>query len=332
MGTRWRDGSRNVKRGYRRCRVLLLPAVALAVLAAVAGCGAGPPRSQAGEVAGEGFPVRLKDALGVEVTVGARPEQIVSVAPTVTEILFALGAGDRVAAVTDQCNYPPEVKELPRVGGWFTPSTERAIGARPDLVIGSRGNPPGFVSALRKSGCPVFTIDPKTVGDIFEVIGQIAAIIGEQEAGEELVREMRDRLDAVTEGLAEVPEEERVTAFIVLEVSTLYTAGSGTFQDDAIRAAGARNIAARRKGFSMFSTESLVAADPDFLLLSTMDGDPERMKREVLRHTALRRLSAVRGDGIVMLEADPIMRPGPRIVEAVEAMAEAFYTGRFGEN
>ncbi len=308
---------------------------ALAALGAaliLSGCGR-PTVTASPEARGpSGFPVVLRDAQGVEVWVEGRPARIVSVAPTVTEVLFALGAGDRVAAVTNQCNYPPEVKELPRVGGWFTPSTEKAIAARPDLVIGSRGNPPGFLSALRKSGCPVFTTDPKTLDDIFEVIGQIAAIIGEQEAGDELVREMRERLGAVAEGLVEVPEEERVTAFIVLEVSTLYTAGSGTFQDDAIRAAGARNIAARKKGFAMFSTESLVAADPDFLLLSTMAGDPERMKREVLRHTAMRRLSAVRGDGIVLLEADPIMRAGPRIVEAVEAMARAFYPGRFGEN
>jgi len=141
---------------------------------------------------------------------------------------------------------------------------------------------------------------------------------------------MRERLDAVAARVSDVPEEERPTAFILLQVTPVWTAGSGTFQDDAIRAAGARNIAGQVKGFRAFSTESLVAADPDFLLLSTMQGDPQRMKREVVASPALRRLSAVQGDGIVLLEADPIMRAGPRIVEAVEAMVSAFYPKRFG--
>jgi len=116
----------------------------------------------------------------------------------------------------------------------------------------------------------------------------------------------------------------------VLQLAPLWTAGSGTFQDDAIRVAGGRNIAARREGFAGFGTESLLAADPDFLLLSTMEGDPDRMRREVLANASLRRLSAVREGRVLVLEADPVMRPGPRIVEAVEAMARGFYPERFG--
>jgi iron complex transport system substrate-binding protein len=293
------------------------------------GCGAPkPPGKDAAQGIG-GFPVVLRDAQGVDVVVEVRPERIVSSAPTVTEILFALGAGERVVAVTDQCNYPSEAKRLAKIGGYWTPSMEKALGAKPDLVIASRGNPPDFVSALRKSGCPVFTIDPKTLDDIFAVIGQIAQIIGEPGAGQRLAGGMRGRVDAVAARVSDVPEEERPTAFILLQVSPVWTAGSGTFQDDAIRAAGGRNIAGEMKGFRAFSTESLVAADPEFLLLSTMQGDPQRMKREVVASPALRRLSAVQGDGIVLLEADPIMRPGPRIVEAVEAMASAFYPERF---
>jgi len=294
------------------------------------GCGAPKPPGKAAAQSAKGFPVLLRDAQGVDVVVEARPARIVSSAPTVTEILFALGAGERVVAVTDQCNYPSEAKRLAKIGGYWTPSMEKALGVKPDLVIGSRGNPPDFVSALRRSGCPVFTIDPKTLDDIFAVIGQIARIIGEREAGQRLVVGMRERLDAVAARVSDVPEEERPTAFILLQVTPVWTAGSGTFQDDAIRAAGARNVARQVKGFRAFSTESLVAADPDFLLLSTMQGDPQRMKREVVASPALRRLSAVQGDGIVLLEADPIMRAGPRIVEAVEAMVSAFYPKRFG--
>ncbi len=296
----------------------------------LSGCGRPPAEKAHVGSAEEAVVVMLTDAQGVVVTVEGRPKRIVSAAPTVTEILFALGAGERVVAVTDQCNYPAEAASRERIGGFFTPSTERVLAGQPDLVIGSRGNPPDFIGALRSADIPVFTIDPQTLDDIFATIRQIALLIGEAEAGDKLVAQMKGRLAAVADRIGDVPEESRPTAFIVLQVVPLWTAGSGTFQDDAIRAAGGRNIAGDIEGFRAYGTESLLARDPDFLLLSTMDGDSERMKREVLVTSGLRHLSAVRNDCMLVLEADPIMRPGPRIVEAVEAMAAAFYRERFG--
>jgi len=310
-------------------RVMALGLVLVTML--VAGCGGERPEGRPAGSNGDGFPVVMTDAQRVEVRVEARPERIVSAAPTVTEILFALGAGDRVVAVTDHCDYPPEAEGLPRIGGFFTPSVEKAIGAQPDLVIGQRGNPPDFVATLRRSGVPVFTIDPQTLDDIYATIRQVARIIGDEGGGDELVARMAARLSAVSAAIADVAQEERPTAFLVLQVMPPWTAGSGTFQDDAIRAAGGRNVAADVRGFKAYSMESLVAKDPDFLLLSTMEGDPDRMRREVLASAPLRQLSAVRDGRMVVLEADPLMRAGPRIVEAVEAMAQAFYPERFGD-
>jgi iron complex transport system substrate-binding protein len=276
-----------------------------------------------------GFPIVVTDAQGVEVTIAARPQRIVSASPAVTEILFGLGASRRVVAVTNQCNYPSEADRLPRIGGFWTPSAERALGARPDLVIGSRGNPPDFIAALRRSGVPVVTVDPNTLDDIFGTIRQVAQMIGDSLSGEDLVGVMNARLQAISQRIGDVPERERPTAFLVLQVAPVWTAGAGTFQHDAIRAAGGRNIAGDLDGFKAYSTESLLANDPDFLLLSTMDGDPERMKREMLASSAFRQLSAVKNRRLVVLEADPLMRAGPRIVDAVEAMAQAFYPSRF---
>ncbi len=303
--------------------------LAVAVLLACGCAGDRPAEAPSPRAADGAFPLVLADAQGVQVRIDRRPERILSTAPNVTEILFALGAGDRVVAATDQCTYPPAAARLPRIGGYWTPSAEKALGARPDLVIASRGNPREFLAAIRNSGCPVFTIDPKTLDGIFEAIRQVARIIGDPAAGEALISGMQGRLKAIASALREVPEAQRPTAFVLLEVSTLYTAGSATFLDDVISAAGGRNIAEHLKGYKPFSMESLLAADPDYLLLSTMEGDRERMKREVLAHPALRQLSAARGDGILLLDGDLINRPGPRIVEAVETMAQAFYPGRF---
>lgn len=303
---------------------------AFAVIVMV-GCGGGgsPAGSPAPHAAG--FPITVTDAQGVPVSVSAPPARIVSAAPAVTEILFALGAGDRVVAATDQCNYPPEAARLPKIGGFWSPSVERALGARPDLVIGSRGNPPDFVAALRKSGLPVLTVDPHTLQDIYDTIGRVASLIGARQAGERLIASMQSRLDVIAESIGDVPENERPTAFLVLQVMPPWTAGAGTFQDDAIRAAGGRNIAEDVKEFAPYSTETLVAKNPDYLLLSTMNGDRARMKTEVLGDPAFRQLSAVKRRRMLVLDSDPLMRAGPRIVDAIEAMARGFYPDRFNK-
>ncbi len=319
-------------RPWSFCRArqsLLLIALLLALYLFIIGCSPQKTNLSHAQSRVSGFPTVVTDAQGVTVTIPARPSRIVSVAPAVTEILFALGAGDRVVAVTDQCNYPPEADRLPSVGGYWTPSAERVLGARPDLVLGSRGNPPDFITSLRKSSVPVVTVDPQTFDDIFATIRQLAQIIGDPQAGEDLVASMQARLKEIADRIRDIPEADRPTAFLVIQVTPIWTTGSGTFQADAIRAAGARNIAANLKGFSAFSTESLTADDPDFILLSTMAGDPERMKREILASTSFRQLTAVKNNRLVVLEADPLMRAGPRIVDAVEAMAKAFYPDRF---
>jgi iron complex transport system substrate-binding protein len=310
------------------CRIALV-----LLLFALAGCGQTPTPTRAKTTPAAGFPLTLTDAQGVSVTLPVRPERIVSVSPTITEMLFAIGAGDRVVAVTNQCDYPPEVKRLNKVGLWFTPSAEKALGARPDLVIGQQGNPPEFIGALRKSGCPVFTtLEPVSLADIHAQLRRLGQLTGARDGAERVIARMQQRLAAVERRIAEVPEDRRPTAFIFLQIGPVWTAGSGTFQDEAIGAAGARNAGSRVKGFKEFSLEHLVAADPDFLLVATMTGDPDMMKRQVLSHSVLKRLTAVRRGRLVMLEEDEIMRAGPRIVSAIEAMAKAFYPGRFSSS
>jgi iron complex transport system substrate-binding protein len=307
---------------------LALLALCAAVLAA--GCGrqrpapppAAPPKAG-------GFPITVRDALGVTVQIARRPRRIVSVAPSVTEILFAIGAGDRVVAACDPADYPPEAGKLPRVGGWFTPSAEKTLGAEPDLVIGARGNPPDFIASLRKSGCPVFTVDPQTLDGIFTAITDIGRITGAEAGAAAVVEGLKQRLRVIAGKLGDVPKEKRPTAFVIISVNPVWSAGSGTFQDDAIRAAGARNVAAELKGFQPFSGESLLAADPDYLLLPVTDQDQDPVKRSALTDPIIRRLSAARQGRLITLDANPIMRPGPRIVDAIEEMARVFYPDRF---
>jgi iron complex transport system substrate-binding protein len=313
----------------RRVPGVLWRVLLLALALAAAGCGGRARTAAPKPAAHAGFPVTLTDAQKVPVTVPRRPARVVSTAPTVTEILFAIGAGDRVVAVSDQCNYPAEVKRLPRVGGFFTPSAERVLAARPDLVLAQRGNPPEFLAALRRAGIPVFAIAPETLEDILTDIRDIGRLTGASDGAARVVESMRARMKTIADRLSDIPEEKRPTAFIFIAVGPVWTAGKGTFQDEAIRAAGARNAGASVTGFKEFSNESLVAADPDYLLVSTMTGDPEYMKKQVLASSALKRLTAARQGRIVVLDSDEVMRPGPRIVDAIEQMARAFHPERF---
>ena len=297
----------------------------------LSGCSVRPravaPRPVRG--ASQGFPVTLTDAQGQRVVVPSPPRRIVSVTPTVTEILFALDAGGRVVAATEQCNYPPQARGLPRVGGFFTPSTEKALAAAPDLVIGQRGNPPEFIAALRRAGVPVFTISPQRLQDIYRDVLAIGRITGQTSQAAAVVAGMRERLRAIEGELASVPGGRRPSAFIFSQISPVWTAGAGTFQDDAIRAAGGRNAGASVHGFREFSTEALLAADPDYLVVSTMGGTSTLMKQQLLASPGLRRLTAVRRNRVIMLDGDELMRPGPRIVDAIEDMARVFYPDRF---
>ena len=301
----------------------------LLLLVGCGGKGKTPAKPSPTASGGAGFPVTLTDAQKVTVTVPRRPERIVSVSPTVTEMLFAIGAGDRVVAVTEQCNYPPEVKRLAKIGGWFSPSAERAVGRRPDLVIGQRGNSPEFVGTVRKAGCTVFTIAPATLDDIYRNLREIGRLVGEEAGAEKVVAQMQARLAEVKRRVSAVPASRRAKAFIVIQVSPVWTAGRGTFQDDAIRAAGASNVGRSVDGFREFSNESLLAANPDFLLASTMEGAAMRMKRDIESNPVLNQLRAVRAGRVIVLDGDEVMRPGPRVVNAVEAMARGFYPEQF---
>lgn len=308
-------------------------ALLLLSLLAFAGCGRAPQPSASKVDSRDGFPIIVTDAQHILVTVPRRPQRILSASPTVTEMLFAMGAGERVVAVTDQCNYPAQVRRLPKIGLWFTPSAEKALGARPDLILGQQGNPPEFTGALRKAGLPVFTIaEPTGLATIYADLHQLGQLTGCEAGAEKVIAGMQQRLARIKKRTAEVSGSKRPSAFIFLQIGPVWTAGTGTFQDEAIRAAGARNAGSRVKGFKEFSNEWLLAADPDFLLVATMGSDPGAMKRQVLSNPVLKCLTAAREGRLVVLNDDEIMRPGPRIVNGIEAMARAFYPDRFSSS
>ena len=271
------------------------------------------------------FPITVEDAVGNTVTIDAEPERIISLAPSHTETLFALGLGDRVVGVTEYCNYPPEATEKPMVGGFSNIDLEQVVGLEPDLVLATSMHVAETVPALQEHGVTVFVADPQTVLEVLETTRAIGQITGQDEAAKVLIARMQERIDAVQETIGDAP---RPKVFWELGPE-LYTAGPGSFLNDLILVAGGENVAADADSpWPQLSIEAIVLKDPDVVVLADHNyGETAEMVKE---RPGWKDIAAVREGRIIEITNDDIVsRPGPRIVEGLEFLAQAFHPDLF---
>lgn len=319
-------------------RVPLVVVLCMALGACAAQPGSDPSPSQAGTPSpattpGD-YPLTLTDDAGREVTLEAEPMRIVSLAPSNTEIVCALGACDRLVGVTDFDDHPPEVADIEDVVISASVDVERVVGAEPDLVLaaGNELTPTAVIEQLEELGLTVMVLYPETLDEVYADIELIGTAIGRLESADELVDEMRGRVDEVVSAVAGV--ERPLTLYEVFHAEgTTYTAGDGSFLAALLDLAGAEPLTGDAQG--LLAPEALVAADPELILLGTASYDPSLTEPEVAVGTVASRagwgdLRAVR-EGRVVPYLDDIVttRPGPRIVEGLEALARAIHPDRF---
>lgn len=261
----------------------------------------------------------------MEIRLSTPPGRIVSLAPSLTEIVFLLGAQDRLVGVTRFCNVPPEASRLPRVGGVVDPDVERIVAARPDLVLCTTdGNPKEKVNILEEMGIPCFAVGPQDLSAVFGTIERIGILLGVPETGKREAESLRERTARASgsgtcsarRGEAD-PGTPRLLPRVLFAVSTspVIAAGAGTFLDELIRRAGGTNAADRFSGrYPRLSVEELVAASPDILLIAAMLG-VERFPESVTRW---KEIPAFRDHEVYPLDGDLVTRPGPRMVDALE--------------
>jgi cobalamin transport system substrate-binding protein len=286
-------------------------------------------------------PVSLRDDRGVMVRLSRPPSRIVSLAPSLTEIVFRLGAQERLVGVTRYCNVPPEAAKLPRVGGVVDPDVERIVAARPDLVLCTTdGNPKEKVRILEEMGIPCFAVGPQDLPAVLGTIGRIGILLGVPEEAKRVVEDLRRRTARASDsgpcagreskGAGERSAPPRV--LFAVSTSPVIVAGTGTFLDELIRRAGGRNAAQRFLGrYPRLSVEELVAASPDIVLIAAMVG-VERFPEAVTRWTEI---PAFRDREVYSLDGDLVTRPGPRLVDALEEVSRILgkwcaRTGRSG--
>ena len=263
------------------------------------------------------------DELGRELRVPVTINRIVSLAPSVTETLFALGLGDKVVGVTAFCDFPPEAREKQSVGMPVTPNLEILIELRPDVIIGSStANEINTVRSIEALNLPLYGVgDPRTVEDIFESIQHIAELTGAEQRAGELITNLRTRLRSVEESVADKP---RASALYAIWLEPLIAAGGQTFLSDALRSAGAEPITAgMRVDWPRLSMEVVIERNPEVLVITRAHGLRETFER-IRTQPGWSQLKAVRDNRIVWLD-ESAFRPGPRIVDVIADLAEQLH-------
>jgi iron complex transport system substrate-binding protein len=267
------------------------------------------------------------DEIGRHVEIPAVVKRIVSLAPNLTEIVFALGEGDHLAGDTDFCDYPPEAAQKPRVGGPVNPNLEQVVALMPDLILATKSiNRRETVDGLGRIGLPVYVTDPHSVDDMIASIEHIGMVLHSEKNAAPLAKDLRERLSNLDRRLAgTVPRR----VLFVVWTDPLITIGRGTFIADALRRAGARSVVNVNAEWPRINFEEILRQQPEFLVFATAHATDTQHDIDSLRsRPGWRDLDAFRRGNIVII-SDAINRPAPRMVDAVEQLARAFHSESF---
>ena len=277
--------------------------------------------------------VTVTDDLGRTVSVIGTPERIVSLSPSNTEILFALGLGDRVVGATKYCNYPPLVKELKDngkievVGGYVDPDIERILTLHPDLVLAGQKHNNGAVSLLDKEGIPTFVVDPNNLTSIIQSIEKIGKITGKEVESSELCSRMESRIKAVSDKVSSLP---KTRILYIVWHDPVRTAGAGTFEDEIIEKAGGVNIFHDLSGYAQVDPEAIAVRDPEVIIAcSGMGTGADKPMQWAEKERGLNQTDARKNGRIYQAEGDLITRTGPRIVDGLEMFAKFIHPEAF---
>jgi iron complex transport system substrate-binding protein len=266
------------------------------------------------------FPLTITDDAGRQVTIERSPTRIVSIAPSNTEMLFALGLDERIVGVDSYSTYPPEAEQKPQVGSYLEPDLERVVAAEPDLILATEAHLGTVLPELDALGLPTVVIEPTDLDEVFSGMLLVGTIADTSPQAKQVVCELQARVDAVTAAVAGAP---RPRVFFELSPD-LYTAGPGSFVDDLISRAGGDNVAAgAAELWPQLSAEAVVSADPQVILLA--DHEAGVTAEQVAARPGWQNVSAVQQGRIVSLDSDLVARPGPRVVDGLEAIAAALH-------
>ncbi len=265
----------------------------------------------------------VTDETGRLVTVRPEPQRIVSLAPGITETLYALGLDDKIVGVTTFCNWPVQARTKTRIGGFTNPSLEKIVSLKPDLILATAdGNRKETVQQLERIGLPVYVTNPTDTQGVLRSIVHIGAITHREREAENMVASIQKRLDHIA---LQIRHKRKPRVFFQLGLEPLITAGRGTLTNEVIERAGGVNVAGLdAASYPHYSAEGIIGASPDIIIFAPMVND-ERFAAVKRYWQKFGDVPAVKNNKIYPVSADLINRASPRLFDAIEIMALIFH-------
>lgn len=298
---------RSAESGMRNCEKLqglvFLSLILVGML--TGGCSTEPPPAKTGP----GFRI-VQDDLGRSVRLPEKVERVVSLAPSLTESIFAVGAGDKLVGVTTYCNYPEAAKAIEKIGDTQTPNIERIVALKPDVVFVSTASQlEAFMATLEQQGTAVYVMDAKGIEDVIEDLRTLGKLLGVETSAESLASALGARVRKI-ESTSGPEAGQRV--FIQISNEPLFTIGTDSFLTEVVQKAGGSSVTADvPSAYPKLSKETASAMNPNVIILSDSEDNREP-------NMALKNSEAVKNGRVYRINADIISRPGPRLVDALE--------------
>jgi iron complex transport system substrate-binding protein len=265
----------------------------------------------------------VTDEIGRSVNITPRPQRIVSLAPGITETLYALSLDDKIVGVTTFCDWPAAVRKKPKIGGFTNPSIEKIVSLKPDLIIATAdGNRKDTVQQLERLGLPVYVISPSNIDGFLRSILNIGEITNREKDAEKLVEKFQKRLNNIVH---QICHKNKPRVFFQLGLEPVFTVGRGTLINEIIERAGGINVAGHDTAhYPIYSAEGIMGASPEIIIFAPMINDKNfaAVKRFWQKFGEL---PAIKNNKIYPIDADLINRASPRIFDAVEIMALIFH-------
>lgn len=285
--------------------------------------GAGCTVQNGGELQGSdqessGYPMTITDDEGRTVIIESEPQTIVSIMPSNTEILYALGLGDKIIGVTENCYYPEEAMEKEKVGS-FTINIEKVVSLNPDLVLASRGQET-YTASLTQFGINIVTLIPRNLEEICKSIEMVGRLTNTYEKAVEITKEMKREIEEIKELTQNLTEQDKPKVLILVDREELYSVGRNTFLNHMIETAGGINIAADvATDWPVLSEEKVFEEDPDFILCTYL------IKDKIIARENWQELKALKNNQVYNVDNDLVSRPGPRVAKGLRLLYDILH-------
>ena len=265
-------------------------------------------------------PLEIVDSSGALVSLDAPPQRVVSVAPNVTETVFALGRGNLLVGRSDWCDFPAEAQSITPVGNIQGPSVETIISLSPDLVLASIHAPMEEFTQLKAADIPAAVFyGPEEFSGAYDLIRGVALLLSAEDTGEAIISDMRERAAAVVQAVSLMDRKPSVYFVVGFGEGGDWTAGAGTFMDEMITMAGGINAAGDMEGWS-YSLEKLLEKDPEVIIINA------GLRDSFCRTPFYNELTAVREARVFSIDESLVVRQGPRLIDGLETLHEIFRT------